>query len=342
MYKTIDYTQLAGSYILIDVRSPGEFAEASIPGAISLPLFSDAERSLIGTVYVHESIEKAKMIGIEAVSSKLPELFNEITALNKVYDQLVFYCAKGGMRSASLVALLNELGIRAVKLKGGYKGYRAFLNSALPKANEPIRYIVLHGKTGTGKTDLLAMLKQRGFNVLDLENAAHHRGSLLGSVGLGCQNSQKQFESLVYETLKNRTSDHIFVEGESKRIGNIIIPDYIFRSMEEGLHLYADSSMKNRIQRVIKDYTAVEGFQNEIMEAIEKLRRYIGDKSAEGYKQLVCQGHFEEVAQELMEKYYDPMYTNDIDRYSYGLQFSTDDLETSCKLIEKWFAATAE
>lgn len=336
MFKTIEYKNLEGNYILIDVRSPGEFNEATIPGAINIPIFNDEDRKIIGTVFVNESVERAKELGVEAVSKNLPEIYSEILELDKSYDKLVFFCAKGGMRSSSICALMNSLGISAFRIKGGYKGYRTFINEELPKANENIKYIVIHGKTGIGKTELLNSLKNKGFNVLDLEAAANHRGSLLGSVGLGKGRSQKQFESLVYESLLKMKGTYVFVEGESKRIGNIIIPQYIYQSMVNGIHFLAQAELDFRAKILIKEYAKGENCREEIITSLNNMKKYISEKSIDRYTQLVLKGEYEAVAKELMVKYYDPMYTNEFNKYEYELKFSIDNIETSSSYIENY------
>ncbi len=337
MYQTVAYENLAGNYILIDVRSPGEHNYATIPGAVSLPIFDDKERIRIGHVYVNESIEKAKVIGISAVAQRLPYIYERILDLNKEYDKLVFFCAKGGMRSASLVALMVELGIKAIKLKEGYKGYRAFINEQLPELNKKLKYIVIHGKTGTGKTQILEKLKNAGYDVLDLEKAANHRGSLLGSVGLGKENSQKQFESLIYESLKKAKSSWIFVEGESKRIGNSIIPQYIFESMVQGTHLLVEAPLALRASILIEEYTQNPNFQDEIISAIESMTKYIGEKQGKKYSDLVRLGDFQGAAMELMVKYYDPMYSKEFNNYHFDQVFQLESVNSGSDIIEKWF-----
>jgi tRNA 2-selenouridine synthase len=336
MFRTVDYKNLKGRYILVDVRSPGEYKEATIPEAINVPIFTDDERKNIGTVYVNESVEKAKKIGVEAVSHKLPELYSTFSDLDRKYDKIVMFCARGGMRSSSLCSLFNSLGIDAVKLGGGYKGYRAFINEELPKTNDGIKYIVLHGKTGVGKTEILKCLKRKGMDILDLEEAANHRGSLLGSVGMGEGRSQKQFESLVYEELKNRKTDFVFVEAESRRVGNIIIPDYIYKAMVNGVHILVDADLDFRAKIIVDEYTKGENALEEILNSLDLLRKYISDKNIELYKDKVRAGMFEEVAKELMIKYYDPMYLNSIEKYKYDLHLQVNSIENDCEFLKKW------
>jgi tRNA 2-selenouridine synthase len=337
MYKTLEYKDIKEGCILIDVRSPQEFEEATIPKAINIPLFTNEERQLIGNTYVNESIEKAKLMGIEAVSNKLPQIFRNVTDLKGKGQQIVFFCARGGMRSGSICALFNSLAIEAYKLSGGYKGYRAFINDNLPELNRDIKYIVIHGKTGTGKTEILHRLEERGCDILDLEQAANHRGSLLGSVGLGKPRSQKAFETAIYESLKQRKSNLVFVEGESKRIGNVIIPEFIAKSMEMGTHVCVEGSLDYRKSIIIKEYTEFNKSKEELLCSLDKLKRYMKDERIEGYKSSVNSECYDEVAMDLMVKYYDPMYMNEINKYKYELILNEDDINKNADILEVWY-----
>jgi tRNA 2-selenouridine synthase len=336
MFNTIDYEQLEGDYILIDLRSPEEYSDFTIPGALSLPLFDNEERKLIGTVYNHESIEKAKKIGVDFASKKLPILYEEISRLKKDRDKVVLFCERGGLRSSSVCSLLSSLGVGAVKLRGGYKGYRSVVNAMLPKLNSGVNYIVIHGYTGTGKTELLKMLEDKGHDVLDLERYANHRGSLLGDVGLGNRVSQKQFESLVYDRLKGRKSNVIFVEGESSRIGNIVVPHYIMESMKAGKHILAEGSLDKRVQRIVEEYTQHVDCKSDIKNSLEKLGRHISAKRIEDYTRCIEEDNYCEVARDLMVRYYDPMYENEQKEFEYELTVNTDNMEEACQSIEEW------
>lgn len=336
MFKTVDYKDLDGKYMLIDVRSPREYKEATIKGAVNIPIFDDEEREAIGYAYINESVEKAKRMGVEAVSKKLPSLYEQFAELDKSYDKLILFCARGGMRSSSLCSLLSSLGLNTFKLRGGYKGYRAFINEELPKVNKKVKYIVLHGKTGVGKTEIIKCLNSRGIDVLDLEEAANHRGSLLGSVGLGEGRSQKMFETLVYEALRNTKTNIVVVEGESKRIGNIIIPEYIYKSMEEGIHILIDAELDFRAELILEEYTKDKNAKEEILKALESLSRYISSKNINSYRELIEKEEYEEAAKELMVKYYDPMYLNGIKKYEYSLNLKVDNIDESCETLKAW------
>ncbi|KMT20975.1 tRNA 2-selenouridine(34) synthase MnmH [Clostridium cylindrosporum] len=331
-YKKIDDDEIKDSYVIIDVRSPKEFRRATIPGAINIPIFSDEEREEIGTVYVKDSVEKAKHLGVIAASKKLPEIYDKIQKLQRKYKMIIFFCERGGMRSSSLVSFLYTVGINSFKLLGGYKAYRGFINENLPRKVEQVRFIVLHGNTGVGKTKLLKRLSEEGFDILDLEGCANNRGSLFGDIGLGDENSQKYFESLVYNTLKKRKGNIVFVEAESKRIGHVIIPDYIYSLMKSGNHININADLSSRVANIMEDY--VHNNVDELIEHIDKLSKYISSKNIEKYKKEILDGKYKGVIEELMLKYYDPLYENKI--YNYSLEVDNSNIDFACKHIKAW------
>lgn len=337
MLKTIEYEEINGEYILVDVRSPGEFQEATIKGAINIPLFSDEERKVIGTIYTRESVEKAKRMGLEVASKKLLQIYDEIKELEKKHGKVILFCARGGMRSGVIAMLLNALGVKVERINEGYKGYRRFINESLPLLNDKVKYIVLHGNTGVGKTEILKQLEIDGFDVLDLEGFANHRGSLLGTVGLGKTTSQKEFESKIYHMLKECKSSYVFIEAESKRIGNAIIPDFIFNKMKSGIHIFVDADIEFRTDLIIKEYTKQGNCNEEIIDCLLRLEKYIGEKNVEKYSQLVLKSEYDVVVSELMIKHYDPMYMHSSNKYDYKLSVKVNDINVATKDIEKWF-----
>lgn len=332
-FEDIDNNKIEGSYIIIDVRSPGEFKSETIPGAINIPLFNDDEREIIGTEYIQNSIDNAKKLGIEAASRKLPEIYEKVSELDKQYDNLVFFCARGGFRSRSLVCLFKSIGIDAIKLDGGYKGYRKYINENLPKIVEGINFVVLYGNTGTGKTDILKSLEEKGKDILDLEGCANHRGSLLGGVGLGSSHTQKMFEGLVYEALKNRKSNLVFTEGESKRIGRVVMPDFLFNTVKSGVNIKIEAEIDYRIENILRDY--VDGTDEELIKAIDYLRGKLGDKNVERYNELILAHDYEPVIEELMIKYYDPLY--EFKDREYLASFDNYDSEETADNIIEFF-----
>jgi tRNA 2-selenouridine synthase len=305
-YEEIDKDHIDGSYLMIDVRSPGEFKSETIPGAINIPVFTDEERVVIGTTYVQESMDKARQLGVEAAARKLPQIYEQVAKLDKEYNNLIFFCARGGFRSLSVTSLFRAIGINAIKLNGGYKGYRKYINDNLPKLVEEVKFIVLYGNTGSGKTEILTHLMEMGVDVLNLEDCANHRGSLLGGIGLGSPSTQKMFESLVYESLKNRKSNMIFTEGESKRIGRVIMPEYLFKAIKYGDNININTPMNIRVDNILKDY--ISETDDELIEALDRLKEHIGKKSIIRFTEMIKAHDYKPVIEELMVKYYDPMY----------------------------------
>ncbi|MGL4731952.1 MAG: tRNA 2-selenouridine(34) synthase MnmH [Clostridium sp.] len=336
MFQTIEYNDLKGNYVLVDVRSPLEYMEDTIPGAVNIPLFDDEERALVGTIYKQESTEKAKRVGMEIVSKKLPKIYSEFLKLEKEYRKIVLFCARGGMRSGSLAALLSSLGMRVERIKNGYKGYRSWVLEQTPLVNEQVTYVVLHGNTGVGKTEILKKIKEDGYDILDLEGLANHRGSILGAVGLGNVNSQKKFESLILHNLKNRKGKFIFIEAESKRIGRVTIPECIHKSMKQGIHVFVDANLDFRCNLIINEYTKSENANEEICDSIIKIKKILSKEKLDEYCNRVRNNDYEDVVKELMVKYYDPMYMHSANQYEYELKINVENIELAAKQLENF------
>ncbi|MGL4873540.1 MAG: tRNA 2-selenouridine(34) synthase MnmH [Clostridium sp.] len=313
MFNIVDYEEIMDkeNVVFVDVRSPKEFNEATIKGAINIPVLLDSEREEVGTLYVRSSVEEARSRGIELISKRLPEIFEEFQRLySGERKRVVIFCARGGMRSSSIHSLLYSLGLRVYKLKGGYKAYRRYINENFNKIIEDVNFITLYGKTGVGKTEYLKELQSKGFDILDLEGAANHRGSLLGSVSIGACNSQKTFETEVFYALKKRKSNLVFTEGESKRIGRIIIPDNIWSKIMSSSKVWIEDTLDNRSELLTAEYIQNEDSIKELLEAMDKIKKYLSEKKVEEYKEMIKNGDYKEACINLMEHYYDPMYLN--------------------------------
>lgn len=324
---------------IIDVRSEREFKDGSIYGAINVPILNDKEREEVGYVYVNESISKAKKLGLRYAGYKLESLFDQVSSYFEQNKDIVFFCARGGMRSSTVHNLFNSIGIKNFKLDKGYKGYRKFVRDKFPEYLDKINFIVLHGKTGVGKTRILNDLKRDGYPVIDLEYAANHRASFLGGVNLGDQNSQKTFEGIVFhdlmEIIKNYSPSkngkiNVYVEGESKRIGKIILPQYLFDAMNNGVHICVDIPLDIRVSNLIEDYLKVtlediksgivkvdESILQEFKINLEHLRRYASKNEMTNYMDLLDNHDYEKLAYELIEKYYDPKYLNSMNKHEF-------------------------
>lgn len=315
--RTIKYEDLhkLKSYILIDARSPKEFMDSPIPGAVNIPALLDDERVEVGTAYVRESTERAKEIGIEKISKRLPEIFKEINDLSKKYDKLVFYCARGGMRSSSLEAIFYALKYKTLKLEGGYKAYRNYIMDRLPEENKEVKYVVLHGRTGVGKTKILEKLSEKGYSVMDLEKMADHKGSFFGGLCEKKKQSQKRLESEIYEKISDEKTKYVIVESESKRIGDIYLPEEVYSSILNGCHLLVDTSMENRVKIIMEDYASAS--KEELKSCLDKVGRYISKERYEEYSNLLEDGKLDKLSEILMEKYYDPLYDQSINKYDY-------------------------
>lgn len=339
MFGMIDYEEIhrnENEYILIDVRSESEFAQETITGAINIPILTDKEREIVGTTYVRESTDIAKKQGIEFAAARLPEIFSKLQKIIRENHgkKLVIFCARGGMRSGSVWGLLNGIGITTYKLRGGYKYYRSFVVKKLEKYSKEVKFIVLYGNTGIGKTEMLYKLKSVGYDVLDLEGAANHRGSVLGGVGLGDMYSQKKFETLMYDQLKNRKNNLIFTEGESRRIYKVIIPDEIWNVLQSGEKIYITADIEARANRLVKEYTSFENVEEEIINALDGIKKYASPENLERYKELVKEGDFKTVAIEMMQKYYDPKYNHGSNKEVIRERFHANTVDEACEKLK--------
>jgi tRNA 2-selenouridine synthase len=309
---------LEDSFQLIDVRSPSEYKEFHIPGAINLPVFTDEERAKVGTIYKQEGNELAKDIGVELLSKKLPHLYKQIKELNQSDDTkpLVVYCWRGGMRSKSIATMMGSLEIPILQLEGGIRSYRKLIIEELNSLeSEPKQYIVLEGLTGTKKTDILTELEKLNYPVINLEELASHRGSIFGQIGLQPR-SQKEFESLLYHRLNDlQSSSYYIIEAESKRIGSVILPDFLLKGKERGNRIHIELDLKNRAKTICETYQ-YEKNKEEFEDAIFRLERHFSSVVFEMIKDLLEKQNIEAVVEILLEEYYDPKYEYAAQKYT--------------------------
>ncbi|ABO50453.1 Rhodanese domain protein [Desulforamulus reducens MI-1] len=328
----------------IDLRSEGEFAEGSIPGAINIPLFTNEERAKVGIVYKQVGTEAAKRLGLEIASPKLPALYDDISKLAK--DKTVFlYCWRGGMRSKYAASILNTLGINLYRIQGGYKAYRKHIHAYLDQDLIPHKCIVLHGLTGVGKTIVLNNLNRFGIPVLDLESIACHRGSAYGKIGLPESPSQKDFESSIVQTLiRAEDKGMVAVECESRRVGKLIVPTSVFNAMSQGYRVLMYASIEKRVQRIIDEYTKGPDNNIEMLKlSTALLKKSLGNKTVEELNQKIDERKFEEVIPYLLTKYYDPLYKYpDSPNDEYDLSVDCDDLNEATGIIANWVTSLPE
>ncbi|MDD4708237.1 MAG: tRNA 2-selenouridine(34) synthase MnmH [Firmicutes bacterium] len=324
-----------GNYAIIDVRSPGEYQRGSIPGAVNIPLFDDEERALIGTLYKKEGTGEAKKRGIEVVSQKLADIYRQIGDVERKGKEIVVFCARGGMRSGSLVQLLSSLGHRVHQLEGGYKQYRRYVLKSLDDLIGSKRVVVIHGNTGTGKTELLKMLQGRGFSSVDLEDMANSRGSIFGTVGLGVPRYQKAFEALLFDRLRGVEKDYIIVESESPRVGRVYLPNKLVEGMRAGVHILVECSLEKRVRRIVDEYAGLRGDDvlEEIRDSIIRLKGELGKRKTDTLLALLDLKDYDQIVRILLKEHYDPKYDYSEKRYDFSLKLRSDNLEECAKNI---------
>jgi len=295
----------------IDVRSPSEYELATIPGSLNIPLFNDAERAEIGTIYKQTSVQAAKERGLEIVSAKLPGFIKEFAGVG---PKKVVFCWRGGMRSKTTATLLSLMGIQAFRLIGGYREYRRWVVETLNTMEFAPRAYVIHGNTGTGKTALLRRLQEEGYPVLDLEALAGHRGSIFGHIGLKSHN-QKTFDALLLEEmLRYRESPFVLLEAESKRIGKVMLPDSLIRKKEEGIPIWIDMPVQARVEQILQDYRPAE-FKEQYVQAFRQIKSRIHTPVAAEIEALLLADRFAEAVELLLLHYYDPRYAHTAEQY---------------------------
>ncbi|WP_240374840.1 tRNA 2-selenouridine(34) synthase MnmH [Bacillus piscicola] len=296
--------QTKNSHTLVDVRSPKEYEEGSIPGSVNIPIFTTAERAEIGTLYKQAGPERAKERGLAIFSQKLPKF---VADCKKLETPITVFCWRGGMRSKSAATVLDLMGVSVYRLRGGIKSYRRWVVSTLEKEDFAPAMIVLNGYTGTGKTKILRQLQQTGYPVIDFEGLADHRGSIFGHIGRRPRN-QKTFESLLVEELiRYSDTPYVIVEGESKRVGKIAIPSFIFNKKEAGVQLFIDLPMDERINNVLEDYQPAQ-HRAQFWEAFQRIKKRIHTPIAVQIENDLQNNRFADAVKLLLEYYYDPRY----------------------------------
>lgn len=326
---TVEETFKLKDTLFIDVRTPKEYEEDHILGAINVPLLSNEERHEIGIIYKQQSREKAIEKGLEVFPSKIPSIYNAVK--NHKDKTIIVYCARGGMRSKIIASLLDSLGYKVLQMEGGYKMFRHYLRGQLSNFQLKPKIICLYGLTCTGKTALLARLP----NSLNLEELAQHRGSLYGAVGLK-PNSQKKFENLLLKRLTELNSEkYIITEGESRKIGDAEIPLFLWKAMKQGTNILITRSIERRVEEAVKEYFSSEEKVRQIREITPKLSKVISSKKKEEVIRLIDQKQFHEVTKILLEDYYDILYAHTINRQKYAFEVNNDDLDEAVKEIKE-------
>jgi tRNA 2-selenouridine synthase len=305
---TLSPSALGAFDTVIDVRSPAEFAEDHLPGAISLPVMSNDERARVGTMYVQDSAFKARKLGAAIVARNAAQhLETELADKDGSWQPLV-YCWRGGQRSGSFASILSQIGWRAALLNGGYRSYRRLIVRALYEDPLPHHFVLLDGNTGSGKTAILQELARGGAQVLDLEGLAEHRGSLLGATDLE-QPAQKMFESRVSAALAGfDPARPVIAEAESSKIGERLIPASLWKSMQRAPRIDVAASLPARADFLALDYADVLADPSRMAARLDKLRPFCGHAQVAHWLDMLQAGDHVQLAAELMAQHYDPGY----------------------------------
>ncbi|MBB6216535.1 tRNA 2-selenouridine synthase [Anaerosolibacter carboniphilus] len=324
--------------LFIDVRSPSEFAEATIPGAINIPILDDYERAKVGTVYRKDSKEDATTVGLDFVASKLTGIYERIKYYSDIYDSIIIFCWRGGMRSKSVCNFLNMMSIsNTYQLAGGYKAYRKHVVDFIDHSIEKYKFIMIHGLTGVGKTHILELLHQYGQPVLDLERLAQNSGSVFGDIVFeGSPPTQKNFEAFIFDNLSKLCNNYVFVESESKRIGGVHVPESLYTRMLSGAHVLIETSLQNRVDIILSDYVNQLAHKNEkIIAAIQNLNKRLGNDVVADLVHRVKAKEYTYVIEYLIEYYYDPLYKYSIEKYRpYDLTIEYENIEEVVPKLE--------
>lgn len=307
--------QLASYDAVIDARSESEYAEDRLPGAVNWPSLDDEERREVGTLYKQVSPFEARKRGAALVAANIARhIARDIMDKPKGWHPLV-YCWRGGQRSNSLALVLGQIGFRVGLVEGGYKAFRTAILAQLPELAQRLSYRVVCGPTGSGKTRLLQALEATGAQVLDLEALASHRSSVLGLIPGQPQPTQKRFDTLVWDKLRGfDPALPVYVESESKKVGNVAVPESLIAAMRASECLRLDLADEERVRLLLEDYAFFStdpGFFCQRLDALVQLR---GREQVETWQAQVRAGDIEPVVRELLLKHYDPGYASSTSR----------------------------
>ena len=311
---------LAGFDAIIDARSPAEFALDHLPGAINWPVLSDEQRITVGTRYVQSSALEARKVGAAMVARNIADHLDRWIADKPRDWQPLVYCWRGGQRSGTLAWFLDQIGFRAARLNGGYKGFRAAVRQDLADWPARFDFRVLAGRTGSGKTRLLQALAAAGAQVLDLEGLALHRGSILGGLPGQPQPTQKQFDNKLWQAMRLLDASRpVFVESESKKIGRVQLPDALVERLHaHGQVLRVHMPDAARVQLLLEDYGFFAQDTARFCGLLDGLVPLRGKDTVGRWQALARAGQWAEVFDQMMREHYDPLYQRSIDRHFSG------------------------
>lgn len=294
--------------VVIDVRTPAEFEQGHIIGAYNIPLFSNDERAIVGTIYKKQNPEKALLKGLDLVGKKLP-LFVKRAQKLAPNKKIVVYCWRGGKRSGSMSWLLDLAGFDVKTIQGGYKAYRTFITENF---KQPLLLNILGGKTGTGKTEILHYLKSLGEQIIDLEGLAHHKGSAFGALGEAEQPTVEHFENKLFHALRSLdTKSPIWVENESRGIGKIFIPQGFWDNMKNGTLYNVAIPYSERLNRSVNDYQKYP--KDMLIEVFKSIEKKLGGQHCQAAIDALQKNNYQKAA-EIALVYYDKSYQYSLEK----------------------------
>ncbi|MEI7896669.1 MAG: tRNA 2-selenouridine(34) synthase MnmH [bacterium] len=326
------FLKLSSREVVIDVRSPGEFMQGHVPGAVNIPLFDDQERAVVGTLYVQSGKDNAILKGLDIALPKTDLFIEAIQKTGRSRAEIMVHCWRGGLRSTLMAEVFSKAGYDVSLVTGGYKAFRHCVREGLAS---PARIMVLGGFTGSGKTDLLKVIASRGEQVLDLEELASHKGSVFGALGQPAQPTNEQFENNLYARWAEL--DHsrvIWMEDESRMIGRVTLPDPVVSHLANGTMISVDLNLDSRVSRLVKEYA---GFDKQLLrDAVLRIGDRLGGARAQEAIASIDGERFDEVAF-ITLSYYDKAYLFSVNRRKnqnvHPVTISGEDIEADASKI---------
>jgi tRNA 2-selenouridine synthase len=301
------FLERSASFPVVDVRSPSEYKQGHIPGAVNIPLFDDQERAEVGTTYRQVNKEAAVYAGLEIAGKKLVLLVKEGERVAGKRRTLLLHCWRGGMRSSSMAWLFESIGIQCIILQGGYKSYRRYVKEVM---SVPYTMKVVGGRTGSGKTAILHELQARGKQVVDLEALAHHKGSAFGALGEQEQPTTEQFENELCRVLSRLDSDkEVWIEDESRNVGKCVIPGELYERMRMGETFFLDIPREERARFLVQHYAGHE--REELIACVNKIHKRLGGDRAKLAIQSIEEKDYFSTAMITLH-YYDKAYIHSL------------------------------
>ena len=326
--------QLSGFDEIIDARTPAEFAEDHIPGAINLPVLDNDERIVVGTMYKQQSAFDARRLGGALVAANISRHMLAMLQDKPKNWRPLIYCWRGGQRSGSFTTWLRMVGWDACQLEGGYKAFRHHVIAEIERIVPTLTLRIVCGPTGSAKTRVLEALAAQGAQVLDLEDLAAHKGSVLGALPGQPQPSQKWFESGLFgEIARLDPTRPVFIEAESRKIGRIHVPDALLLKMRASPCIEIEASHAARIDFLVRDYAYLGDDLDDLLRRIDYLRGLQSNDTLSRWKTLATAHDLPTLYTEFIDLHYDPLYRRSQNRnfahFAHAPRLSTDDLSAN-------------